>query len=158
MLWTLFAHSKPALGGIARTWLSLLGPLLVLGAACHCGAAAGPDGDEAAAGEPPPNTCNSTYGHVVAAGARCEARASASCTRSAEPEEAAALVLGRVLDDCLLTENILSVDFEQGCATRFALSIESPGSVECVGAHLAAARYECLGDLDCGSATRSTLR
>jgi hypothetical protein len=158
MLATLLAHSKLAIGGIARTRLSLLCPLLVLGAACHCGTAVGPDSDETAAGEPPQDTCIATYPHDVTAGARCDARPSASCMRSADLEEAAALALGVVLEDCFLTENILSVDFEQGCATRFALSIESPGSVECVGAHLAAARHECLGDLDCGSATRSTIR
>lgn len=42
------------------------------------------------------------------------------------------VALTALLNDCFLTENIVRVEFEQGCATRFSLSSEHEGSVECV--------------------------
>jgi hypothetical protein len=157
LLTTPLADSKLALRGIAAPRLWLLCPLLVLGAACHGAAEAGPDGNETATGEPQ-DTCIATTAHEVTAGARCDARPSAPCSGEAELEHTAQVLLNALLGDCFLVENVVRVEFEQGCATRFALSIEPEGSVECVAAHLAAVRYDCLGDLSCGEGTFSTLR
>jgi hypothetical protein len=70
----------------------------------------------------------------------------------------ASATLSALLEDCSLTENIVRVEFEQGCAVRFSLSIESEGSVGCIAGQLGAFRYDCLGDLRCGEGVTSTLR
>jgi hypothetical protein len=157
LLPTSFADSKLVRCRIAATRPWLLCPLLVLWLACNGAGEAGPDGNETATGEPQ-DMCIATTAHEVTAGARCDARPSAPCSGEAELEATANVALNALLGDCFLLENSVRVEFEQGCATRFTLSIEPEGSVECVAAHLAAVRYDCLGDHSCGEGTFSTLR
>jgi hypothetical protein len=157
MVPTLFANSKLVLGGIAVPNVLLLCSLLVLGVACEeYPAVAEPEGNGAAADEPN-DTCFVTTPHEVTTGASCDARPSAPCTRYADRDETD-VALSALLNDCFLTENIVRVEFQRGCATRFSLSSESDGSVECVADQLAAVRYDCLGDLSCGEGVASTLR
>jgi hypothetical protein len=156
MVPTLFANSKLVLGGIAAPRLSLLRALLVLGSACQYDAEAEPVGNGTPTGEPN-DTCFATAPHEVTTGASCDARPSAPCARYAD-RDVTDVALTSLLNDCYLTENVVRVEFEQGCATRFSLSIEPEGSVECVAAHLAAVRYDCLDDLSCGEGFASTLR
>ena len=103
------------------------------------------------------DTCIDSSAHAVP-GDRCEERPSASCVAGPATEDAVARTLGALLSECFLYENRVQVEFEQGCATRFGLLIESPpGAVDCISDQLAAVRYDCLGDLSCGEGEASTV-
>jgi hypothetical protein len=149
MTWNL--QLAPA--GIASYLAPILCTLLAQAAACHFP----PDESTryvAATGE---ETCIDLPVHEVRSGLRCSERAPAACAPGADPELVGYLTLSQMLDACFLHENRVQVELEQGCAIRFGLLRESPGSVECITSRLAAGRYDCLGDLACGVGEVSTL-
>lgn len=150
-------NSKRGLSDFPRYLALLLCSVSALAGACYS-----PPEDErdpeVMAAPSADDTCIDLPAHAVP-GDRCEERPSASCVAEPATEDAVALTLGALLTECFLNENRVHVEFEQGCATRFRLLIESPpGAVDCISAQLAAVRYDCLGDLSCGEAEASTVR
>ncbi len=149
------SDSALGLDGMAYA-VPLLCALLALEAtACHSPPDE-PGRSETAAGIDD-DTCAGEAAHDVP-GRSCDEREAASCAPGTDPDSRASSIFSAILSECFLLETSLRVELERGCATRFVLSIEPPGSVECVGARLAAERYECLGDLTCGEGEVTTLR
>jgi hypothetical protein len=153
----MLTNSKLTLRGIAARCGLLLCALSALQAACHYAPEAEPSVNATTAVEGS-EACIETPPHAVTTARSCDERTSVSCTPEPDLESGASEALGRILEECFLYENILRVEFERGCATRFGLSLEHEGSVDCVAARLAAVRYDCFGDLSCGEGLRSTLR
>ena len=149
-------NSKRGLGDSAQHLALLLCFVSALVGACHSPPEDQPD-PEVMAAPSADDTCIDSSAHAVP-GDRCEERPSASCVAGWATEDAAAVTLSALLTECYLSENRVQVEFEQGCATRFGLLIESPpDAVDCISAQLAAVRYDCLGDLSCGEGEASTV-
>lgn len=103
------------------------------------------------------DTCITWSGHEVT-GSACAERVPAPCEPGDDPESVADFIFSSILAECSFHETTVHVELAQGCATRLSLSREPSGDVDCFTARLAAVRYECLGDLTCGSGQVSTLR
>jgi hypothetical protein len=150
------SNSKLAPAGIARHVVLLLCPLLAQAVACD----SRPDESTnyvtaAATGDEP---CIDSRVHELTTGRSCSERAPAACAPGTDPESIASATLSTLLSQCFLNENRVHVELEQGCVTRFGLLLEPPGAVDCIATRLAADRYDCLGDLDCGVGEVSTIR
>jgi hypothetical protein len=150
------SNSKLAPPGIARHVVLLLCPLLAQAAACDSRPDESTSYVTAAATSDEP--CIDSPVHELTTGPSCSERAPAACAPGTDTESVASATFSALLRECFLNENRVQVELEQGCVTRFGLLLDPPESVHCIATHLAASRYDCLGDLGCGEGEASTLR
>jgi hypothetical protein len=92
-------------------------------------------------------------------GQPCAEREMTDCDPlGADAQAALDATLASVLSGCFLNENILEVELQAGCATRFVLTGSRPDALECVADVLGSRRYACALELECARAEVSTLR
>jgi hypothetical protein len=124
--------------------------------ACPAPSSAGqvPLGDTCDDPAPPVEGCEPGAAAVVLA-ANCAQRREVSCSALAGAAamtdgERLNLTLNELLRGCLEHINVLKVQLEGGCATRFELSMPNPSALACVSRRLESERYTCAASAICG--------